>query len=223
MHARIRSTVRSLRRHWPASVALLALGISAGGTAYASGVLLPPASVGSVQIKPGAITAPKLAANAITAKAVKPGTLLRADFKAGELPSGQPGPTGPAGAPGAAGSVGAPGAEGPTGPTGRPGPTGPAGPPGATGDRGPQGPRAVSGYQVVHVDSVPMDQTLKTITLNCPPNTLVLGGGQAKSSDLIDIQDAEPSLDHRSWTVTASIARANAGVFLAADAICGNA
>ena len=54
MRTRIRSTVRSLRRYWPAAVALLALGISAGGTASAGGVLLPPASVGTVQIKPGA-------------------------------------------------------------------------------------------------------------------------------------------------------------------------
>ena len=223
MSTRTRSTIRYLRRHWPASVALLALGISAGGTAYASGVLLPPASVGSVQIKAGAVTAPKLAANSITANAVKPGSLLRADFKAGELPSGQPGPVGPAGAPGGRGPTGAAGSEGPIGPTGRPGATGPTGPAGATGDRGPQGPRALSGYQLVHVDSVPMDQTVKTITVDCPPGTLVLGGGQAKSSDLIDIQDSEPSLDHRSWTVTASIARANAGVFIAADAICGNA
>ncbi len=223
MRTRIRSTVRSARRHWPASVALVALGISAGGTAYASGVLLPPASVGSVQLKPGAVTGPKLAANSITAKAVKRGTLVRADFKAGQLPSGQPGRVGPAGAPGAVGPTGPPGSEGRIGPTGRPGPTGPTGPPGAKGDRGSQGPRALSGYQVVHVDSVPMDQTLKTITLDCPPDTLVLGGGQAKSSDLIDIQDAEPSGDHRSWTVTASIARANTGVFIAADAICGNA
>jgi hypothetical protein len=92
MSTRTRSTIRSMRRHWPASVALLALGISAGGTAYASGALLPPASVGSVQLKPRAVTAPKLAANAITAKAVKPGTLRRADFKAGQLPSGTPVP-----------------------------------------------------------------------------------------------------------------------------------
>jgi Collagen triple helix repeat (20 copies) len=223
MSTRTRSTIRSMHRHWPASVALVALSISVGGTAYASGVLLPPASVGTVQIKPGAITAPKLAAHAVTAKAVKRGALLRADFKAGELPSGKPGPIGPAGAPGATGPTGAPGSQGPIGPTGPPGATGPQGAPGQKGDPGPQGPRAVSGYQVVHVDSVPMDQVVKTITLACPPNTLVLGGGQAKSSSLIDIQDAEPSFDHRSWTVTASIARANAGAFIAADAICGNA
>jgi hypothetical protein len=140
MRTRIRSTVRSARRHWPASVALVALGISAGGTAYASGVLLPPASVGSVQLKPGAVTGPKLAANSITAKAAKRGTLVRADFKAGQLPSGQPCRVGPAGAPGAVGPTGPPGSEGRIGPTGRPGPTGPTGPPGAKGDLAHKGP-----------------------------------------------------------------------------------
>src|SRR5436305_7617600 len=80
MNIRTNPIVRGLRRHWPKAVAVLALGISLGGTAYASGVLLPPASVGSVQLKRGAVTASKLAANAITAQAVKRGTLLRADF-----------------------------------------------------------------------------------------------------------------------------------------------
>src|SRR6201986_3229545 len=107
MSSHSKPTVRSLRHHWPKAVAVLALGISLGGTAYASGVLLPPASVGSVQLKRSAVTAPKLAANAITAKAVKRGTLLRADFKAGELPSSHAGPAGHAGAPGVPGAQGA--------------------------------------------------------------------------------------------------------------------
>ena len=52
-------------------------------------------------------------------------------------------------------------------------------------------------------------------------SVLVLGGGEAKSSTIIDFEAAEPGDDHRSWTVTASIARPNAGAFIAADAICG--
>ena len=44
---------------------------------------------------------------------------------------------------------------------------------------------------------------------------------RAKSSDLIEIQASEPDFGHRGWTVDATIARANAGVFIAADAICG--
>ena len=221
MNSRTKPAVRFLRHHWPEAVALVALGISMGGTAYASGVLLPHDSVGRVQLKRGAVTAPKLAANAITAKAVKLGTLLRADFKAGELPSGQPGPAGPPGAAGVAGP------RGDTGPTGSRGPSGPTGPrglqgtKGEKGDPGPRGPQALLHYQVVHVDSVPMDQTVKKITVRCPPNTVVLGGGEAKSSSLIDINDAEPSGFDDSWTVAASIARANPNVFIAADAICG--
>lgn len=212
MNIRTNPIIHGLRCHWPKAVAVLALAISLGGTAYASGVLLPPASVGSVQLKRGAVTATKLAANAITANAVKRGTLMRADFKAGELPSGQPGPAGPPGA------AGAPGARGATGSTG---PIGPQGTPGEKGDPGPQGPRALSNYQVVHVDSVPMDQTVKEITVNCPPGTNVLGGGEAKSSDLIEIESSEPAFGNRGWTVDATIARANPGAFIAADAICG--
>jgi hypothetical protein len=157
----INRTARSLMHRWPAAIALVALGISVGGTAYASGVLVPAGSVGSIQIKRSAVTQPKLAANAITARAVKPRTLLRADFKPGQLPSGTRGPAGAAGLPGAAGPPGAAGLAGPTGATG---PTGPQGAPGDKGDPGPQGPRALSDYQVVHIDSVPMDQTVKTLT-----------------------------------------------------------
>jgi hypothetical protein len=66
-----------------------------------------------------------------------------------------------------------------------------------------------------------MDDTTKTITLDCPPGKVLLGGGEAKSSSLIDIDEAAPDGQSR-WVVTATIARANAGVFIAGDAICGN-
>jgi hypothetical protein len=81
----------------------------------------------------------------------------------------------------------------------------------------------VSNYQVVHIDSVPMDQAVKTIVVDCPPNTLVFGGGEAESSSQIDLQDSEPVGNHRGWMITASIAHPNAGVFIAGDAICGDA
>ena len=221
MNGRARPTIRSLRHHWPKAVALVALAISVGGTAYASGVLLPRGSVGRVQLKRRAVTAPKLAANAVTATAVKPGTLLRADFKAGELPSGQPGPAGPSGVAGAAGPRGDAGPTGSRGPNGLTGPPGPQGTPGQKGDPGPIGPQALLHYQIVHIDSVPMDQTVKKITVRCPPNTEILGGGEAKSSPLIDINDAEPTGFDDSWTVAATIAKADPNAFIAADAICG--
>jgi hypothetical protein len=207
-----------LPRSWPAWIAFLALGIALGGSAYASGVLLPRDSVGSIQIKRGAVTASKLAAGAVTANAIKRGTLLRADFARGQLPVGRPGP---AGARGIAGLRGTTGPTGPAGPAGLAGPAGPQGPAGAKGDTGPLGPHALSNYQVVHVDSIPVDQAVKTISVSCPQGTLILGGGEAKSTTAIDFADAEPGIDHRSWTVTATIARPSATAFIAADAICG--
>ena len=83
-----------------ASVALL---VALAGTGYAA-IRLPANSVGTVQLKAGAVTAPK----------VKIHSLLRADFKPGQIPAGA---RGPAGFPGPPGPVGAPGAAGPAGPS----------------------------------------------------------------------------------------------------------
>jgi len=82
-------------------VALLALFVALGGTGYAA-IVLPASSVGTVQLKPGAVTSGK----------VKDGTLKAADFAAGQLKAG------PQGAPGAVGARGATGAAGATGPAG---------------------------------------------------------------------------------------------------------
>jgi hypothetical protein len=76
-------------------VAYMALFAALGGTSYAA-VKLPKNSVGSKQIKK----------NAVSASKVKNGSLLKADFKAGQLPAGPKGPQGPSGA------AGSPGADG---------------------------------------------------------------------------------------------------------------
>jgi hypothetical protein len=100
------------RRPSPATVlAGAALLISLGGTSVAAVNALAPASVGTIQLKNGAVTGAKVAR----------GTLLRSHFKAGQLPKGTPGP---AGAPGPAGPAGA---AGPAGPSGPPGPAGGSG------------------------------------------------------------------------------------------------
>jgi hypothetical protein len=70
-------------------VACLALAVALGGTGYAATVL-PRNSVGTVQLKNNAITAAK----------VKNFSLVRQDFKPGQLPAGARGPAGPAGAAG---------------------------------------------------------------------------------------------------------------------------
>ncbi len=121
----------------------LAVMIALGGTSYAA-ITLPKNSVGERQLRKDAVT---------TAK-VRNGTLLKNDFKPGQIVdgaagpqgnAGPPGPKGDPGAPGDKGEAGAPGAKGdiglpgPKGDTGAPGAKGETGAPGATGAVGPKG------------------------------------------------------------------------------------
>lgn len=76
-------------------VATIALFCALGGGAYAAATL-PKNSVGPKQLKKNTVTSPK----------VKDGSLLKKDFKAGQLPAGATGPPGPAGAPGETGPRG---------------------------------------------------------------------------------------------------------------------
>jgi len=88
---------RILRRPSPAMVvACIGLAVALSGTGYAV-TALPRGSVGTAQLK----------ANAVNSQKVKNGSLLGADFKAGQLPAGAPGPTGPAGPASATGPTGA--------------------------------------------------------------------------------------------------------------------
>jgi hypothetical protein len=68
-------------------VALLALFVSLGGSAYAA-LTLPNNSVGTMQLMHGAVTGAKLHAGAVTAQSVKRHSLQAADFAAGQLPTG---------------------------------------------------------------------------------------------------------------------------------------
>ena len=84
-----------LRRYQPTPamiVACVALVVAMAGTGYAA-TALPRNSVGLAQIRN----------NAVTASKVKNGSLLKVDFKAGQLPRGTRGPAGPAGPVGPAG------------------------------------------------------------------------------------------------------------------------
>jgi hypothetical protein len=84
-----------LRRH---HLALLALFVALGGTSYAA-FQLPRNSVGTAQLKRGAVVASK----------VKPHSLLAFDFRSGQLPAGARGPEGPQGPQGNPGAAGTPG------------------------------------------------------------------------------------------------------------------
>lgn len=102
-------------------VALVALFVALGGAGYA---------------------AVKLPRNSVTSRQVLDHSLLRKDFKPGQVPRG---PRGLRGAQGVQGSQGATGPQGVTGPAGSTGPTGPAGDAGATGPTGPTGPSGPTG------------------------------------------------------------------------------
>ncbi|CAB4962822.1 unannotated protein [freshwater metagenome] len=150
------------RRRRPSSAHLtagLALFVALGGTSMAAASLAKN-SVGTAQLKPAAVKTSDVAANAITSVKVKDGSLVKGDFKAGELPAGAQGPQG------AKGDTGAPGEPGAKGDTGAPGA------PGANGTNG------VSGYEIVLSDPVLVaDGASGLATASCPAGKVATGGG----------------------------------------------
>jgi hypothetical protein len=87
---------RLRRRPSPAlAVACIALAVALGGTGYAA-VSLPANSVGTKQLKNGAVVGAK----------VKPHSLLRSSFMSGQIPQGPAGPQGLSGAAGPKGDKG---------------------------------------------------------------------------------------------------------------------
>src|SRR5579864_2805292 len=107
-------------------VALAALFVALGGSAYAS-FILPANSVGTPQLRRGAVTTRKLRNFSVTGLKVRPHSLFAFDFAPGQLPGGR-GPTGPRGPQGPRGPKDSKGDRGPTGSQGPIGATGPAGP-----------------------------------------------------------------------------------------------
>jgi hypothetical protein len=98
---------RFVRRPSPSmAVACFALFVALGGVGIAA-ASLPRNSVGTRQLRN----------NAVTSSKVKNHSLLKADFKLGQLPLGARGTTGPPGARGATGGTGAKGDTGPRGPS----------------------------------------------------------------------------------------------------------
>jgi hypothetical protein len=118
-----------------------------GGTAYAATQFLPTNSVGSAQLKRGAVTPAKLSP---AAKATVTGATGPQGQKGEPGPRGEVGLRGEAGSRGEAGQKGDTGAKGDTGPQGDPGAkgeTGPRGDTGAKGDTGPKGDAGAKGDQ----------------------------------------------------------------------------
>lgn len=122
-------------------ISTLCLFLILGGGAYAA-TALPKNSVGSRQLKPGAVTAAKLAAG------------VKATLGGAVGPTGPAGPIGPQGERGPVGERGATGDRGEQGERGLTGEGGPIGPTeGVTATPGPPAsPQADFGYQVVTVN-----------------------------------------------------------------------
>ena len=97
-------------------MATVAVFIALGGASYAVSQL-PKNSVKAKQIAKDAVRASEVKANAVGTSEVADGSLLEADFGAGQLPVGLTGDAGPAGATGPKGATGLSGSIGPPGPT----------------------------------------------------------------------------------------------------------
>ena len=116
----------------------------------AARMILPKGSVGTVQLK----------RNAVTGLKVMNGSLMAADFKAGQLPAG---PQGAQGENGEKGDKGDPGAQGATGDTGSPG---------------------VSAYQIVQGNVATLGPGQAGLSqAQCPAGKKALGGGTTGNVD----------------------------------------
>jgi hypothetical protein len=142
-----------LRRPSPAMVvACLALLVALGGTSMAAVNQLGRNTVGSLQLKDGAVTNAKVRNNAINSAKVAARSLLRSDFAPGQLPAGPTGPQGPAG---------------------------PAGPAGAAGPAGVIGAITVRSANVTIAGGAAENGVYNTgeVTVNCSGNERAISGG----------------------------------------------
>ncbi len=157
----------------------------------ASNLVLSKNSVGAAQIKK----------NAVNSLKVKNGTLMAADFKAGQIPAGPQGPKGDPGAPGAKGEQGIQGIQG------------------QKGDKGDAGAPGVSGYQVfsgagktLSVGSAGSD------TAQCPVGKKAVGGG-FEGNIQVTLEISTPINNGTAWLVWAKNVDSSAGGFYA-YAVC---
>jgi hypothetical protein len=234
---------RFLRHPSPSLViSLIALFVALGGTTYAA-TSLPKNSVGTAQIKSGAVTKGKIAG----------GTL--AGLRGRQGATGREGPAGPKGAPGiqgiqgiqgirgAEGIQGLPGIQGIPGIQGLPGIQGIQGIQGAPGAKGDTGPKGAQGIQGIHGPPGPQgDPGLDVVvyltshltevgpnssasaSVTCPPRMFVSGGGVMPAPGSVPVTVASSDWDHAApapnvWVGVVSNTNAQNGYFYV-DAIC---
>jgi len=171
------------RANAAAALAVVALAIAVAGAGYAA-VALPRDSVGTAQIRAGAVTSTK----------VRNHSLLAVDFRKGQLPRGPRGDEGPAGPVGATGPTGAQGPAGPAGATGPEGPAGATGARGATGATGATGAVGPTWGTMWEANSggvascVPSDLLSRNITLEQPSRLYVSAMAQVSAASTADMQ-----------------------------------
>jgi Collagen triple helix repeat (20 copies) len=141
---------------------------------------LTAGSYAAVQLGKGTVKSANIANNAVNSAKVRDGSLLKADFKAGQLPTGARGETGSKGDPGATGPKGDPGAAGPKGDPGSPGPAG-------------AGTLTATSYSTTQPSMNPAFNcvTGATVTINAPSAGTVVVSGLAQ----ININHAAGTVD----------------------------
>jgi len=180
-----RGFVRFLRRN---TIALLALFIALSGTTYAASTLLPRNSVGTAQLKNGAVMKKKINKKTITA--LKGNRGLR-------------GLAGPQGAQGPKGVTGAQGVQGIQGIQGPPGPTAGGVSPGQTGDTG-----AFCCFQLATVTTTTTSNLLVMMNLSGFSVSCTAGGScSARVGAYLD--DASHPISNAAMVLSASASSSN--------------
>lgn len=157
--------------------ATIALVVAMGGTSYAA------VTITGKNIKNGSVGSVDIARNAITSAKVKNGSLLRQDFRAGQLPAG---PTGPAGATGPTGPMGPAGAQGIPGTAAAKGDKGDKGDPGTNGTNGANGAAGSDAIPAVGLSSLPDPILVSTanptawVTVTGLTQAITVPGGPAR-------------------------------------------
>jgi len=176
-------------------VACIALIVALSGTGYAA-VVLPRGSVGTVQLKNGAVNSSKVKDSSLTLLDVAPAE--RAKLK------------GDAGAAGAKGDTGAKGDKGDKGDKG------------ATGDKGAPGAPGVSGYVLVEKKASTTNKFL-AVQVNCPSGTKPLGGGGGTPTPGagVSVRNSFPvGGTQPGWLVVAEAKTPGTGWSYEVDAVC---
>jgi len=173
-------------------MASIALFLALGGVSFAAATL-PRNSVGTAQLRNGAVNGAKVAAHSLRAGDFARGQLVRGlRGPAGRRgPAGDdPAPQGPAGAPGAPGALGA---AGPAGLIGQRGSTGPTGPNGPRGNPGTPGTDGHLGEVVVPFnETIPAGTQQMFFFEHCPAGDRVLTG-TAGVNPIFAITISEPN------------------------------